>query len=103
VRKKRGGVIRRLKKHATRATARRDQTVCETFGLDQPNTNAVIKDAALEQLAGALAAKLRTESWDSIRPIIEDREGPKAQALLDCFEELKSLVKLMGVEPDGGE
>lgn len=35
MRKKRGGVIRRLKKHATRATARRDQTVCETFGLDQ--------------------------------------------------------------------
>ena len=34
MRKKRGGVIRRLKKHATRATARRDQTVCETFGLD---------------------------------------------------------------------
>ena len=33
MRKKRGGVIRRLKKHATRATARRDQTVCETFGL----------------------------------------------------------------------
>lgn len=71
--------------------------------LDQPNTNAVIKDAALEQLAGALAAKLRTESWDSIRPIIEDREGPRAQVLLDCFEELRSLVKLMGVESDGGE
>ena len=34
MRKKRGGVIRRLKKHATRATARRDQTVCETFGLE---------------------------------------------------------------------
>lgn len=71
--------------------------------LDQPNTNAVIKDAALEQLAGALAAKLRTESWDSIRPIIEDREGPRAQVLVDCFEELRSLVKLMGIESDGGE
>lgn len=35
MRKKRGGVIRRLKKHATRATARRDQTVCETFGLEE--------------------------------------------------------------------
>lgn len=35
MRKKRGGVIRRLKKHATRATARRDQTVCETFGLSR--------------------------------------------------------------------
>jgi len=68
--------------------------------LEQPSTNSLIKDAPLEQLAAALASKLRTESWDVIRPIMEDREGPKAQALLDCFEELASLFKLMGIELD---
>lgn len=71
--------------------------------LDQPNTNAVIKDAPIEHLASALAAKIRTESYDSIRGIIEDREGDRAQALIDCFEEIRSLVKLMGADTDGGE
>jgi len=54
VRKKRGGVIRRLKKHATRATARRDQTVCETFGLRESKRSDV-KVAAYDALDEAIA------------------------------------------------
>ena len=66
--------------------------------LEQPNANSLIKDAPLEQLAAALASKLRTEPWDVVRPIMEDREGLKAQALIDCFEELSSLLKHMNID-----
>lgn len=51
MRKKRGGVIRRLKKHATRATARRDQTVCETFGLENAAGVGVFASASEKQSA----------------------------------------------------
>lgn len=71
--------------------------------LDQPSTSALIKDAPLDQLASALAAKLRTAPWDVLRPLIEDKDNPKSVAVLDCYEELRSLVRHMGAEGDGRE
>lgn len=71
--------------------------------LDQPNTGAVLKDVPLEQLANALAARIRTEPFSRIREIIDDRQGPIAAALMDAHEELRGILKAIDNDFDGDE
>jgi len=68
--------------------------------LEQPSSNAVIKTASLEQLASGFTAKLRSLSWSEVQSLMEDREGSQAQSLIDCFEELRVLVKQLEHEVD---
>lgn len=69
--------------------------------LDQPNTGAVLKDVPLEQLANALAARIRTEPFSRIREIMEDQQGVVASSLTDAYEELKGILKAIDSDFDG--
>jgi hypothetical protein len=69
--------------------------------LEQPSANAVIRNATLEQLAIALAVKIRSLNWPDVQALMNDKESSQSQALVDCFEELKSLAKQLGHEVDG--
>lgn len=71
--------------------------------LDQPNMGTVLKDAPLEQLASALAARIRTESWPRIKEIIDDKQGAAAAALIDAHEELSGILKAMDGAVDADE
>jgi hypothetical protein len=68
--------------------------------LEQPNSNTVIRSASLEQLAGALAVKIRSLNWPDVQTLMAAREGPQAQSLLDCLEELRVLCRQLGHNPD---
>jgi hypothetical protein len=68
--------------------------------LEQPSASALLKDAPLEQLAFALAERLRTEPWPSLRQLFEEPEGQRATAVLDCYSELRGLVQHLGVPTD---
>ncbi len=63
--------------------------------LDQPNAGALLKDVPLEQLATALAARIRTEPYGRIKEIIDDRQGVVATALIDAYGELGDILKAM--------
>jgi hypothetical protein len=68
--------------------------------LEQPSSNAVIRSATLDQLATALAVKIRSLNWPDVQALMANREGPQAQSLIDCFEELRALAKQLGHEAD---
>jgi hypothetical protein len=59
--------------------------------LEQPSSTAIIKDASLEQLATALAVKIRNMEWSEVKGLKELPNGPVAQALIDCNDELHVL------------
>ncbi|UZO94773.1 ParB N-terminal domain-containing protein [Roseomonas mucosa] len=64
--------------------------------LDQPNPNAMLATASLEQLATALAVKLRQIQYQDIRSMRHSPDQPSAQALLSCYDELKMVVEEFG-------
>lgn len=65
--------------------------------LEQPSANAAIKEATLDQLANALASKIRSLNWPDVKDLTEAHDTPRAQALSDCFEELHDLCKQTGL------
>lgn len=65
--------------------------------LDQPNANAAIKEATIDQLANAMASKIRSLNWPEVKDLSEDHGSPRAQALADCLEELHDLCKQTGL------
>ena len=69
--------------------------------LDQPNPNAMLATATLEQLATAMAVKLRQIQYQDIRSMRQSPDQPSAQALISCYDELKMVVEEFG-QPDRG-
>lgn len=65
--------------------------------LEQPNANAAIKEASVDQLANALASKIRSLNWPDVKDLRETHNSLRAQALFDCFEELRDLCKQTGL------
>jgi hypothetical protein len=65
--------------------------------LEQPNANAAIKEASVDQLANALASKIRSLNWPDVKDLTEAHDSPRAQALSDCYEELHDLCKQTGL------
>lgn len=65
--------------------------------MEQPSANAAIKEASIEQLANALASKIRSLNWPDVKALTEDHDSPRAQALSDCYEELHDLCKQTGL------
>lgn len=63
--------------------------------LDQPSSTAILREATLDQLAQGLAMKIRGLSWSEVKTLMESPNG-RAQALLDCFDELKQLCDQIG-------
>jgi hypothetical protein len=61
--------------------------------LEQPSSNTIIANASLEQLAKGLAAKMRSLGWPDVQALMADHEGSTAEALIECFDELGTLVK----------
>lgn len=68
--------------------------------LEQPSSNAAIKEATIEQLANAMASKIRALNWPDVKGLSEDHDSQRAQALTDCFEELHDLCKQTGLIPE---
>ena len=68
--------------------------------LEQPNANAAIKEASLEQLANALASKIRSLNWPDVKDLTEAHDTLRAQALSDCYEELRDLCKQTGLSTE---
>ena len=68
--------------------------------LEQPNTSAVIKDATIDQLANALASKIRSLNYPDVKALREDNDSPRSQALSDCYEELHDLCRDIGLITD---
>ncbi len=64
--------------------------------LDQPATNAVLGSASLEQIATTLAVKMRQLNWPDVQAMRQALDGQPAVALLECFEELKSVAEYLG-------
>jgi hypothetical protein len=69
--------------------------------LDQPAPHAIIGNASLEQLAIALAVKIRQLNWPDVQAMKQDTTQPSVQALLSCVDELKALVEIVGPPADG--
>lgn len=65
--------------------------------LEQPSSNAAIKEASIEQLANALAIKIRSLNWPDVKDLNEVHDSPRALSLTDCFEELHDLCKQTGL------
>lgn len=68
--------------------------------LEQPASTEIIRDATIEQLASALAVKLRKLEHPDIRALREDPEGRTSQAVSDCLIELQSLDELINPSRD---
>lgn len=68
--------------------------------LEQPASSEIIKGASIEQLASALAVKLRTLLLPDITALAEDPENRTAQAIEDCYLELKTLNKFFNSDSD---
>lgn len=68
--------------------------------LEQPASNEIIKDASIEQLASALAVKIRNLGLGDITTLRADPEGRTNQAVADCLLELQSLDELINPSRD---
>jgi len=68
--------------------------------LEQPASSEVIKDASIDQLAAALAVKMRNLSWAEAKAMIEDPDGRASQAIVDCYLELATIYKQLNPEGD---
>lgn len=69
--------------------------------IEQPASSEVIKDASIDQLASALAIKMRNLSWPEAKTMIEDPDGRTSLAIADCFAELSTIYKQ--IFPDADE
>jgi hypothetical protein len=69
--------------------------------LEQPSSSAVINEATIEQLASALAVKMRGLSWAEAKVMIEDPESRASQSVVDCYLELHTIYRQLN--PDGDE
>jgi hypothetical protein len=67
--------------------------------LEQPAAGEIIRDATVEQLAAALAVKMRSLSWPQANSILQDPDGRQATAIIDCYLELRTIARQLGV-PD---
>jgi hypothetical protein len=67
--------------------------------LERPSSNAVISGASMEQLARALAAKIRALGWPDVQALMADPAGATAEALVDCADEIADLTKHFDAEP----
>jgi hypothetical protein len=65
--------------------------------LDQPATDAVLGSTSLEQIATALAVRVRQLSWPDVQAMKQGLDRQPALALLECFEELKSVAEYLEV------
>lgn len=61
--------------------------------LDQPSSSAILRDANLEQLAEALAIKIRSLNYSEVKSMKEFPTDSKAQTLFECLDELKVLCE----------
>jgi len=68
--------------------------------LDQPAPNAVLGSASLEQLATALAVKIRQLNWPDVQAMKQDTGSPQTQSLMSCYDELKALGETLGTISD---
>jgi hypothetical protein len=64
--------------------------------LDQPSPNALLGNATLEQLATALAVRLRQIPFPDVIAMRQALDKQPAQALLSCYDELKALAEYLG-------
>jgi hypothetical protein len=64
--------------------------------LDQPAPNAVLGSATLDQIATALAVKVRQLNWPDVQAMKQALDQQPALAILECFDELKSVVEFLG-------
>lgn len=67
--------------------------------LEQPSSTTVIKEASLDQLANALATKIRSLNFEDIRSLAETQDSPRTQAILDCWDEVNALCRHLGHSP----
>jgi hypothetical protein len=64
--------------------------------LDQPAPNAVLGSATLDQIATTLAVKVRQLNWQDVQAMKQALDQQPALAILECFDELKSVVEFLG-------
>ena len=64
--------------------------------LDQPGMNAVLGSASLDQIAIALAVKVRQLNWPDVQAMKQALDRQPAASLLECFEELRSVAEYLG-------
>jgi hypothetical protein len=64
--------------------------------LDQPGMNAMLGSASLDQIAVALAVKVRQLNWPDMQAMKQALGQQPALALLECFDELKSVAEFLG-------
>jgi ParB-like nuclease domain len=65
--------------------------------IDQPNPNAIIGNATIEQLAAELTVKLRQIGYHEVKNMESNLEGSQAVALLNCLDELQTVTRDFGV------
>ncbi len=61
--------------------------------IEQPASSEVIKDASIEQLASALAVKIRNLSWPEAKAMIEGPDSKGSLAVADCYSEVATIYK----------
>jgi hypothetical protein len=66
--------------------------------LDQPAPNALLGNASLEQIATALAVKLRQLNLSDVEAMKQAPDQQPALAVLECFDELKLVMTYLGNE-----
>lgn len=64
--------------------------------LDQPAPNAILGNGTLDQIATALAVKVRQLNWPDVQAMKQALDRQPALAILECFDELKSVVEFLG-------
>jgi hypothetical protein len=64
--------------------------------LDQPGMNAMLGSASLDQIAVALAVKVRQLNWPDVQAMKQALDRQPALALLECFDELRSVAEYLG-------
>jgi hypothetical protein len=69
--------------------------------LDQPNPNAMLGSASLEQLATALAVRLRQITFPDVTAMRQSPDKQPAPALLSCYDELKVIADYLGPQDRG--
>lgn len=71
--------------------------------LEQPPSSTLLRDAPVDQLATALANKLRTLSFQDARRLAGDPGHPAMMALVECHSEISALLELTSSNTDGAE
>lgn len=69
--------------------------------LDQPAPNTILSNASLEQIATALAVKVRQLNWPDVQAMRQALDEQPTLAILECFDELKSVVEYLGTGDRG--